>query len=300
VTDPPRPDLLALLSSWVLHLRAERKSAQTVAAYSAAVRIFVAWCEAEGHPARLERSLVQAFTAAQIESGAEAATARLRLVSLRRFSGWAFEEDEIASDELAGLKTPKLDAKTVQPFSEAELKALLKACVGKDFRDRRDEACLRFMLETGARAGEVVAMTTTDVDLNQGVVLIRRGKGGKGRVVPIGAKAVAALDRYIRIRQAHPLAGTPTLWLGHGGRAWSYSALYKALGDRARQAGVEGFHPHRLRHTAADRWLAAGGSEGGLMSVAGWSQHAQLQRYSRARASQRAVEEARNLDLGDL
>lgn len=300
MTKASRPDLPDLLSSWVLHLRAERKSPQTVAAYSAAVRTFVAWCEDEDQVAELDRSLVQAFTAAQLEAGAEATTARLRLVALRRFSAWAHDEGEVTPDQLAGLKPPKLDSKTVQPFSEDELKALLKACAGSDFRDRRDTACVRFMLETGARAGEVVAMTVPDVDLKEGVVLIRRGKGGRGRVVPIGAKTVEALDRYVRQRKTHALAETATFWLGERSRAWSYSGLYKALGDRARSAGVQGFHPHRLRHTAADRWLAAGGSEGGLMSVAGWSQHAQLQRYSKARASQRAVEEARKLGLGDL
>jgi integrase len=59
-------------------------------------------------------------------------------------------------------------------------------------------------------------------------------------------------------------------------------------------------HPHLLRHTAADRWLTAGGSEGGLMAVAGWTRPDMLLRYTRARAEQRAADEARRLNLGDL
>ena len=55
-----------------------------------------------------------------------------------------------------------------------------------------------------------------------------------------------------------------------------------------------------MRHTAADRWLTAGGSEGGLMAVAGWSRPDMLLRYTRARAEQRAADEARRLNLGDL
>lgn len=65
-------------------------------------------------------------------------------------------------------------------------------------------------------------------------------------------------------------------------------------------AGVQGFRPHRLRHTAAHRWLAAGGSESGLMAIAGWTRTDMLVRYTRARASERAADEARRLNLGDL
>jgi integrase/recombinase XerD len=71
------------------------------------------------------------------------------------------------------------------------------------------------------------------------------------------------------------------------------------LADRAERAGISGFHLHLLRHTAASRWLAAGGSEGGLMAVAGWSSRDMLDRYVRSTASERAAAEARGLSLGD-
>jgi integrase len=65
-------------------------------------------------------------------------------------------------------------------------------------------------------------------------------------------------------------------------------------------AGVAGIHPHKLRHTAAHRWLAAGGSESGLMAVAGWTRPDMLMRYTKAQASARAAEEARKLNLGEV
>ena len=55
-----------------------------------------------------------------------------------------------------------------------------------------------------------------------------------------------------------------------------------------------------MRHTAAHRWLSAGGSESGLMAVAGWTRPDMLMRYTKAQASARAAEEARGLNLGDL
>jgi integrase len=156
------------------------------------------------------------------------------------------------------------------------------------------------MIETGARAGEVVNIAVTDVNLTAGTVVIRRGKGGKGRTVPIGPQTTRALDRYLRLRRTHRLANAPELLLGDRGKGFSYDGLYSALVFRAEQAGLEGFHPHILRHTAAGRWLAAGGSEGGLMAVAGWTRRDMIDRYTRATSERRAVEEARRLQLGDL
>jgi integrase len=77
-----------------------------------------------------------------------------------------------------------------------------------------------------------------------------------------------------------------------------YNGLDKAMKVRARQAGVPGFHLHLLRHTAASRWLSAGGSEGGLMAVAGWRSREMLDRYTRATAAERAAAESRSLNLG--
>jgi integrase/recombinase XerD len=297
---PIAPDLAALLPSWELHLRAERKSPQTVKVYGDGVRGFLRWCTAEGRPAVLDRPTVVAFVAALLDAGAEAATARSRQLALRRFSAWLLEEGEASTDELITVKPPKLDTKVTPTLTDAEVRALIKACAGPEMWHRRDEAIVRLMVETGARAGEVVALTVGDVDLARGLVTIRRGKGGKGRVVPIGPQTGKAIDRYLRSRRAHRLADSPALWLGDRGKTFTYDGLHATLTDRAAAAGLVGFRPHVLRHTAASRWLAAGGSEGGLMAVAGWSRRDMIDRYTRATSEARAADEARGLRLGDL
>jgi integrase len=86
----------------------------------------------------------------------------------------------------------------------------------------------------------------------------------------------------------------------HDRQAFGYSGLDATLKHRAETAGIDGFHLHLLRHTAATRWLRAGGSEGGLMAVAGWASRSMLDRYTAASASERAAAEARGLNLGDL
>ena len=303
---PPAPNLDLLLPSWQLSLRADRKSETTLKTYSDGVRFYLTWC-AEQKAEPLERTSIRGWVAALLDKGNAPATARARQLAVRRFSSWLAEEGEIPTDPFLGVKAPKLDTKVIEPLTDDQLRALLKACTppkgstpAEMMRHRRDEAILRLMMETGARAGEVVALERDDVDAAAGTAIIRRGKGGKGRVVPFGPHTALALDRYMRLRTHHRLAGSPALWLGDRGKGFTYDALHQALAGRATAAGIVGFHPHKMRHTAAHRWLAAGGSEGGLMAVAGWTRPDMLMRYTKAQASSRAAAEARGLNLGEL
>lgn len=293
-------DLAALLPSWKVALRAERKAPQTIDSYTTGARLFIEWCARNGHTPALDRALVKAWVADLLDNGAEAATARSRQSAVRRFSAWLAEEEITDTDALLGIKPPKLDTKITDSLSDDELRLLIKVCAGKDFLDRRDEAIVRLMAETGMRAGELLGLTVDDIDVVRGLVTVRRGKGGKGRIAPFGPQTGRAIDRYLRLRRSHRLAYTPALWLGGGGQGLAYHGLRIALRDRAERAGIKGFHLHLLRHTAASRWLAAGGSEGGLMSVAGWSTRSMIDRYTRSTAADRAAMEARGLNLGDL
>jgi len=295
-------DLVDLLSSWELHLRAQRKSPQTVKSYGDGIRAYLRWCVEHGHPEQIDRRQLRQFVDDILTAGSKPSTAVARHLAVRRFSAWLTEEGEQGTDPLVGLKAPQLDKPVTEPLTDDQLRAMLKACRGQDLRDKRDEAILRLMFTTGARAGEVAAMQVADLNLRvePPTAIIRRGKGGKGRVVPLAVETAAAIDRYQRARKAHRLRDDPALWLGDRGKQFSYDALHKSLGMRADRAGVVGFHPHLLRHTAAHRWLAKGGSEGGLMAVAGWTRPDMLMRYTRAQASARAAEEAQRLNLGEL
>jgi site-specific recombinase XerD len=293
-------DLAALLPSWKLALQADRKSAQTIDAYATGVRLFLEWCADNGYQAVLDRTLVRTWVTDLLNGGAAPATARTRQMALKRYSAWLLEEGEADTDPIRDIKPPRLDTKVVAGLTDDQCAALVKACQGREFVDRRDEAVARLLIETGMRAGEVLGLAVGDVDLTQGLAVVRRGKGGKGRVVPFGPQVARSIDRYLRMRRSHRLAHTDALWLGGGGQAFRYHGLNVALKGRAELAGIKGFHCHLLRNTAATRWLAAGGSENGLMAVAGWSSREMLDRYTKASASDRAAIEARALDLGNL
>ncbi|HME47607.1 tyrosine-type recombinase/integrase, partial [Mycobacterium sp.] len=174
------PDLAALLPSWQLAMRAERKSPKTIKSYTEGVQAFLRWCQTTDTQPELTATTVQAFVADLLDQGAEAATALSRQKALKRYAVWLVSEGELDTNPLLGLRSPKQDHKVVHALTDDELKALIRACAGKDLRDRRDEAIVRLMAETGLRAGEVVGLQLADVDLDHGLATVRRGKGGKG------------------------------------------------------------------------------------------------------------------------
>jgi site-specific recombinase XerC len=150
------PDLAALLPSWQRAMRAERKSAATVASYSDGVLAFLRWSKAANVTPEITTTTVQAFTADLLNAGAQAATARTRRLALRRFAAWLAHEGELDSNPLLGIKPSKLDHKIVGALTDDQLRLLIKACAGKELIDCRDEAIVRLMAETGLRAGELI------------------------------------------------------------------------------------------------------------------------------------------------
>jgi site-specific recombinase XerD len=305
---PTVADLRELSDSWAVSLRASGKTRETIRVYLRNTGQFLAFCEDKGL-APLTRRTMDAFIADLLDRGREGSTARGRLTAVKQFTKWLAEVGEIDADPFLGISPPTMDSKVVHPLTDEQIRALLATCKTpagatreRQFLDARDEALMRLMVETGLRAGEVLALTLEDVHwrADPPFLTVTKSKARRGRNVPFSAQSAIALDRYVRVRRRQALADSPAFWLGARQNVLAYAGLYDALERRAARAGVADFHPHLMRHTAAHRWLAAGGSEGGLMSVAGWSRPDMLMRYTRARAEQRAAEEASRLNLGEL
>ena len=207
--------LADLADSWLLGLEAGHKSPATLRAYGAGVAWFLRW-HATRYPLAepvLDKPAVNAYLADLRRAGQAPGTCRLRYSTLRQFAAWLYDEGEADTDTLDKMKPPKLDKPVVPRLSDEELTALLRACRGTGFTDRRDEALIRLMTEGLLRAGEALGLRhePADVDVRRGLALVRRGKGGKGRTVPFGPETGRAIDRYLRLRRRHPLAHTALL-----------------------------------------------------------------------------------------
>lgn len=290
------PDLDELLASWLLTLRAQRKSASTLKVYRSGVSAYLNFCAAQALPAALTKAQVTAYMTS-IADG-EPATGRARLSAIKLFARWLGDEDGFDADPIVAVRPPKLDDRSVSSLSNDEVSRIVKACEGAGMREKRDKAMVVLFTETGLRAAELLALEVGDVDLTACVLVVRRGKGGKGRRVKFSAACAVLIDRYARARRA---AGQPPdsgpLWIGSRG-GLSYTGMVHSLKGRAEDAGVVGFHVHRLRHTAAVRWLKSGGSETGLMAQSGWKSRVMVDRYIKSSAEELAAEEFDRLGIG--
>jgi integrase/recombinase XerD len=214
-------------------------------------------------------------------------------IALSSFWSWLVSEGLAEQNVVQKLPKPKAPLPIVEPFTKDQVIVLVKACDetrewrtpgGNVTRSRRptanrDKAIVLMLLDTGLRASELCNLLRRDVDLNDGSVVVRRGKGGVGRIVYLGRRARRVLWRYLAEREED----SPDDFVFLNQRGWPFTPnrllqLTKHLGERA---GVEDVHPHRFRHTFAIEYLRNGGDVFTLQRFLGHSSLAMVQRYLR-------------------
>lgn len=301
-------DLEEVVRDWRRHLFAKGRSPRTVNDYWETADAFRDWLVANGKSTdvtkigkrELEGYLADMRGRKQLRytwKNVSPATVAKHYRNLRQLFRYMHEEEIIEDNPFLRMGPPKTDQKAIPVMSPDEIGRLLDSCKGKDFFDRRDQALMRLLLDTGMRVSELTGIMLEHVDFKTDSILVT-GKGSKQRVVGIGNKPAEAMRRYLRLRQRHPKASSPALWIAEKG-ALTHHGVRDMLTRRAAQAGVENVHPHRFRHQFAHEWLAAGGSETDLMRLAGWTSRQMLDRYGASAASERALEAHRRARLGD-
>ena len=289
-----------LLGSWQRELAARNLSPRTISNYADSVAKFTAWCAERKRatdPAKQKPGDVTAWLADLLATGTASSSTATHYRNLQQWFRWLEAEDEIAANPMARLKPPKIDEQVPEVLTDEQLLALLDACKGTDWLDRRDTAIIRLLIDTGMRVSELVGMTVDDIDFDSNLARVL-GKGRRERHAPFGVKAAQALDRYLRARAKRPQADHPRLWLSRRGPLGD-EAVRTMLAKRAADAGIGHIHPHQFRHTMAHVWLDRGGQEQDLMEIGGWRSRQMLGRYGRSAAAKRAAEAHRRLSPGD-
>jgi site-specific recombinase XerD len=296
-------DLAANISSFRRSLSASNLAPRTVETYVEGVTRFGRYLGEMGMPgdvAAITKEHVESFMEQLLSTGKPSSAAN-RYRSLQAFFKWAVEEGEIKQSPMARMRPPKIPENPPPVLREADLRKLLATCSGQSLEERRDTAILTVFIGTGARLAEVAGLrwapgdeTTNDVDLDSGIITVM-GKGRRERTVPVGRKAVKALDRYVRVRDKSPNADLPWLWLGR----LTSSGIAQMVKDRGRDAGLGNVHPHQFRHSYAHSMLAAGMQESDVMVLAGWRSPEMLRRYAASTRVERAHEAARRVNPAD-
>ncbi len=189
-----------------------------------------------------------------------AATIHRKAACLRSFYKHLRREELITADPTAALNAPRRSRKLPHVLNYSEVQHLLAVPRGSEPTALRDRALLEVMYACGLRASETIGLELSELDLQRGF-LRAHGKGSKDRLVPLGTKAVAAVQAYLRSGrpQLIGMRQEPKLFVNFRGGPLTRQGLYKIVQKHARAAGLDGkMSPHTLRHSFATHLLAGG------------------------------------------
>lgn len=229
---------------------------------------------------------VIAFLAAEEERGMVAATRARRLVSVRCLHRWLAAEGHRETDPCALIDAPRLARYLPSYLGPEEVDALLaRREEPADPYWLRSQAILELLYASGLRASEVAGLRLHDVDLDEGLLRVR-GKGGKDRLVPFGARARHAVEDWLRDGRPELLpAGRPaaeTLLVSRNGRALTRQTVWATVKQRALDAGIgKKVSPHTLRHSFATHLLAGGADLRVVQTLLGHASVSTTQIYTR-------------------
>jgi integrase/recombinase XerD len=188
------------------------------------------------------------------------ATLQRKVACLRSFYRHLRRDGILDTDPTAELHPPRARGRLPNVLSRDEVNRLLAQPTGSSPSALRDRALLETMYACGLRATEAISLELSELDLESGV-LVARGKGSKERIVPIGSKAVEALQAYLERGRPRLVGNGEDLqvFVNQRGGGLSRQGLYKIVQRHARSAGLDGrMSPHTLRHTFATHLLAGG------------------------------------------
>jgi site-specific recombinase XerD len=185
-----------------------------------------------------------------------------RVMLIKRFFAWLTKRGELLTDPSASLELPKVKSPLPPvPPSYEELSRLLDSMPMDNPVQVKDRALLETLYGCCLRLSEAVGLDVNDVDTDGCLLKVRKGKGGKGRVVPIPRQTAEILNVYLEQREKL-LRRKPTnkaLFVSLWGKRITKDGIHFIFGKLRRDAGLKRFHPHLLRHAGADHMLRGGG-----------------------------------------
>src|SRR5215469_16101595 len=212
--------LPALSASFELSLEERDLSVRTIEAYQRTLTQFTAYLAEHDLPTdteRIDAPHIRGFLAEET-ARTSAVSAHQHYRNLRVLFKWLVNEGERkAPDPMPRVQAPKVTAKIKPMLADDDLASLLRTAEGTTFEARRDTAILRVLIDSGVRVSGLGGMLLDDVNLRGKTIKVVL-KGGDEHLIPLGRKAAAAVDRYLRIRARHPRSESPWLWLGASGR----------------------------------------------------------------------------------
>ncbi len=278
---PLSPPFGECVDEYLVSLRVERGlAARTIEAYTRDLDQYSTFL----HSREPTDELVGEFASHLTELQLAPATISRKLAAIKGFHRFALIEDLRETDPTALLDTPRRPDPFPKALAVDEAIALVEAPGSDTTAARRDSALLEFLYGTGARVSETVELDLNGLDLVDRVVIVT-GKGSKQRLVPLGSKAVEALEAWLPDRLAliaRSETGNPVFLNLRGGRL-SRQGAFNIVKKHAAQAGIaaEKVSPHVLRHSAATHMVEAGADLRTVQEMLGHATISTTQVYTR-------------------
>lgn len=297
------------LKGFLSYLEAERgASPHTLKNYRIDLAQFLAFLQktglasAEGGGIDLEKVdhvAIRAFMAHLQGRGLSKASQARKLATLRGFFRYLSKRGVLRGNPARLVSSPRPPKRLASHLEVDEVFQLLEAAKGEKPLALRDWAILELLYASGVRVGELVALNLQDLDLRAGLLKVK-GKGGKERIVPIGRKALEALQAYLAKRhelrskfqapssKLEAQRSTPGTWNveqalflnARGGRLSARSVGSIVLKYLGRSGLGRKITPHGLRHSYATHLLGAGADLRAIQELLGHRRLSTTQRYT--------------------
>ena len=232
----------------------------------------------------IDNLTIRSYLGALYKKNKKSSIAR-KLASLRTFFKFLLRKDIIADDPTALVSTPRREKHMPSFLSVDEMFALLTMPDGTTLAGIRDRAIMETLYSSGLRVSELVGMNEENLDANLGIVKVL-GKGKKERIVPIGKKALVAVENYLlarKERDTSPRSSSSKLPLFknlRGGRLTARSVA-RIINRYIEQCGiVKNISPHALRHSFATHMLDAGADLRAIQELLGHVSLSTTQKYT--------------------
>jgi integrase/recombinase XerD len=265
-------------------LRVEKGLADnTIQAYRRDIEKFAAFTAGRKLAAKdIQRADVVDFLAALYRKGLDSRSVARHLVTIRHFFRFGLLEGYVQDDPAATIESPRFRQSLPEFLSLEEVDRLLAqpdltAVVGI-----RDRAMIELMYSCGLRVSELCGLRVADLQAEEGCLRCV-GKGNKERLVPVGRKALEAVQRYMRMSRPKLLGErtSPNLFLNQTGMPINRVAYWKLLGEYGRKAGLrKSLTPHMLRHSFATHLLDRGADLRSVQMMLGHSDISTTQIYT--------------------
>ncbi len=261
MTDPP-------LERFVAHLAEERGlSPRTVAGYRRDLEAFRAYLGKEADWTAVRRQEMRGFVGHLHRRGLSPPSIHRALSALRTFFRYLVRERLVAANPAEQVPAPKASRSLPRTLPPEQASALLGQGA-RGFAGLRDRALFELLYSSGVRVSEAVGLDLTDFHCDTAEARVT-GKGRKTRIVPVGAKALAALDEYLPHRSWRAADGETALFISARGRR----IAVRTVQERVRRWSAGAASPHTLRHSCASHLLESSGDLRAVQELLG---HANL------------------------